>query len=410
MYRPALILCALIPLLLAPGRARAAEEDAGADGKITELSELARQFPRHAGPTMLYVNFDGWKDYDGKGHDILPFRAKDGTRGPAIQLILFRTAEMFAPFDVQVRRLRTSGKRDERDRGNTTVFVGSNTATVDAAGKKHINNYTPGTYSDWPGETRGADHRPNSDPFDFAFVEAGQGGKSGWTRDPAPIARTIAHEAGHTFGLVHTLTDGVQEIMSYDTLNVFFANRPFPISNLNYVATKGKALPAGNRMYPRWGRRWITRQNSYAYLRAVLGARRADDIASVADRGAVDPSFRDAPPGELRPGSPADGSIEHRGDYDVFVLRPEKTRRLAVRVAPAEDSKLAPVLFVFDADGRKLLAFANGKARPDRVARVALDVHAGRSCKVVVGAADCGTAGAYQLNAGPVSGKVDADD
>jgi hypothetical protein len=280
MYRPALILCALIPLLLAPGRARAAEEDAGADGKITELSELARQFPRHAGPTMLYVNFDGWKDYDGKGHDILPFRAKDGTRGPAIQLILFRTAEMFAPFDVQVRRLRTSGKRDERDRGNTTVFVGSNTATVDAAGKKHINNYTPGRYSDYPGETKGADHRPNSDPFDFAFVEAGQDGKSGWTRDPAALARSIAHEAGHTFGLVHTLTEGTPEIMSYDTINIFFINRAFPISNLNCDAAKGKALPAGNRMYPRWGRRWITRQNSYAYLRAVLGARQADDFAS----------------------------------------------------------------------------------------------------------------------------------
>jgi hypothetical protein len=187
--------------------------------------------------------------------------------------------------------------------------------------------------------------------------------------------------------------------MSYDALNAFFANRTFPVSDLNFDAAKRKALPQGERMFPFWGRQRIERQNSYTYLAAVLGTRGPDDRASVADRQAVDPGFRDGPVGELVPGRPESAAVERRGDYDVFVLRPKSAGRLAVRVAPAPGSGLAPVLFVFDGRGRKLLGFANGRARPDRRAEAPLEAAAGTAYKVVVGAADCATTGAYALSA-----------
>jgi hypothetical protein len=348
---------------------------------------------------MLYVNFDGWKNYDGKRYDILPYRANDGTRGRDIQLTLFRTAEIFAPFDVQVRRLRGSGKRDERNRGNTTVFAGGNTSHVNN-GKKYDHASTEFRCTDYPGQVRGVWHRPNSDPFDIAFVDpVGQGDGGGWVnrRDVATIARGIAHEAGHTFGLAHTKTKPATEIMSYDAPNVYFGNRSFRITDLNNTGTKLVHDP--KNQLPRWGRQTLVTQNSFAYLWWVLGPRQADDYASVADTSAVDPSFRDGPLGELRPGIPVSGAIEYRGDYDVFVLRPESAGSLAVRVSPASGSRLAPVLFVFDAPGRNLLGFANGKARPGLVAEVAVNVAAGQSYKVVVGAADCATTGAYQVAA-----------
>jgi hypothetical protein len=400
MPRYLLVLSVLALLLLLGSETSSfAREHSGADQAFTELAQVARLFPRHRGPTMIYVNFDGWKNYDGKGHHILPYRADDGTRGRDIQLTLFRTAEIFAPFEVQVRRLRGNGKRDERNRGNTTVFVGGNTSNVDQ-GKKYGYASTPFRYTDSPGEVRGVWHRPNSDPFDIAFVDpVGQGDGGGWVnrRDVAAIARGIAHEAGHTFGLAHTETKPAPEIMSYDAPNVYFANRSFRITDLNYTGTKLVHDP--KNQLPRWGQQTLVTQNSFAYLRAVLGARPADDHASVADRRAVDPGFRDGPPGELRPGSPLAGAIEYRGDYDVFVLRPESAGERAVRVSPASGSRLAPVLFVFDASGRNLLGFANGKARPGRVAEVGVRVAAGQSYKVVVGAADCATAGAYQVTA-----------
>jgi hypothetical protein len=395
----------LVTSFLLPAGARAGDPDpAGAPG-LTELTQVARQFPRHQGPTVLYVNFDGWKNHDGKGHDVLPFQPTTGRRDRDIQVILFRTAEIYAPFDVEVRRLRGNGKRDSRNRGNTTVFVGANTDKVNGKGAKYTSAFTPTEYSDRPGSKKGDGHRPNSDPFDIAFVDpVGQEG-GGWrtVKTNDWVSQAIAHEAGHTFGLVHTLTDPVKEVMSYNAKNIFFANRSFPISNLNFDAVKRKAVPAGNRMFPRWRGQWVNRQNSYTYLLAVLGSRPADDRASVAQRGAVDPAFRDGPVGELRPGAAQSGTVERRGDYDVFVLRADSAGRLAVRVDPSRGSRLAPVLLVFDAQGHELLAFASGKARRDRAAWTWLKVAAGQPCKVVVGAADCATTGAYQVTAGSVA-------
>src|ERR1700730_5651188 len=77
-----------------------------------ELTQVARAFPRHKGPTVLYVNFDGWTKPDKEGHTIEPFHSTTGNRDRDIQDILFRTSQRFAPFDVEVRRITGNGKYD----------------------------------------------------------------------------------------------------------------------------------------------------------------------------------------------------------------------------------------------------------------------------------------------------------
>jgi hypothetical protein len=376
-----------------------AEETAG-DNAITEITQVAQKFPRHQGPTYLYVNFDGWTNYDGKKHDIQPFKPMSGSKGRDIQLILFRTAELFAPFDVQVRRLRGAGKHDERNRGNTTVFIGANTLNIKEK-QKYLSAFTPGNFTDRPGKTKGDNHRPNSDPYDLAFVDpvGGEGDASGWQtkQDVMLIAQAIAHEAGHTFGLSHTLTKPTTEMMSYDARNLRFVNKAYPISDLNYDPVQKKALPKGDVMLPFWGKQAIRQQNSYTYLQAVLGARQRDDHASVADRSAVDPTFRDGPLQDLPLGAATSGVIDHRGDYDVFLLR--ASGDVTVEVRPVASSRLAPVLFLIDSTGKQLLGFANSKASTDRVARASIKAEQGKPCKVVVGAADCGTDGGYEVTA-----------
>jgi hypothetical protein len=84
----------------------------------TDMTELARLFPRHSGPSMLYINFDGWQ-----AEHISPFLTVSGDRDKDIQDILFRTAEIYSPFDVQVVRRFGDGSR-ATDGGATTIFVG----------------------------------------------------------------------------------------------------------------------------------------------------------------------------------------------------------------------------------------------------------------------------------------------
>lgn len=370
-----------------------------AENTITDLTELARQFPRHQGATILYVNFDGWKDYDGKSHDILPYAGRDGLRGQNIQLVLFRTAEIFAPFDVEVRRLRGDAKRDRRPRGNTTIFVGANTTHIDKKGKKYTYASTDYKFSDYPGKTKGDAHRPNSDPFDIGFVDpvAQQKDTTGWqtTHSPTTIARSIAHEAGHTFGLTHVNSSPAPEIMSYDTSNVCFTNRTFRITDKNNTGTSMVNSP--DLQFPSWKNTRIVSQNSFTYLRAALGARASDDHASVADPNAVGPAFQDGPLVELQSGQAQAGIIDRRGDYDVFLLPTGPAGPVELTVRPAGGSGLVPVLFVLNSDGRSVRGFANAKADSRGIASVTFETVADEAYKVVVGAADCATGGAYEL-------------
>jgi hypothetical protein len=101
----------------------------------------------------------------------------------------------------------------------------------------------------------------------------------------AQIADALAHEAGHTFGLMHVLTgDGSgtyssgnpAEIMSYDAPNHQFLNQTFNLTDLNYDPARGGNYHGGDHFYPIWDNNGthdtIQTQNSYTYLLAVLGA------------------------------------------------------------------------------------------------------------------------------------------
>src|SRR5262245_56435493 len=62
---------------------------------VTDMTGVAQLFPRHSGPTMLYLNFDGWT-----AQGVSSFQSTTGDRTRDIHEIIYRTAEIFAPFDV----------------------------------------------------------------------------------------------------------------------------------------------------------------------------------------------------------------------------------------------------------------------------------------------------------------------
>jgi hypothetical protein len=184
-------------------------------------------------------------------------------RDALIQEVLYDVSEIFAPFDVAVQRIYGAGTYGQ-DTGDTTIFVGGESQDqrvnsieggVVVEYVKYANAFTPNTSTDnySPG------HPINSDPFDVGFVDPVQGfstmpgglasseytGSAAGAVDPMAIAESIAHEAGHTFGLVHVRSDGladpaipsgggtVDDIMAYDASNVYFANKDLAITAYN---------------------------------------------------------------------------------------------------------------------------------------------------------------------------------
>ena len=64
------------------------------------MTDLANMFPTHSGPTILYLNFDGGTV---DGQTVSAFQAQSNqTKDQAIQDILYRVSEIYAPFNVQV--------------------------------------------------------------------------------------------------------------------------------------------------------------------------------------------------------------------------------------------------------------------------------------------------------------------
>jgi hypothetical protein len=373
-------------------------EPQGAKKEPLELTQLALQFPRHKGSTTLYVNFDGWSKHDKEGHNIEPFKSTTGNRDRDIQDILFRTAERYAPFDVEVRRMKGNGKYDHGKNGNTTVFVGGDTAHIDKEGRKYQYGVTPGQYLDYPSSGRGDTRRPNSDPFDLAFADPmtqDPRGK-GWinAEDNNGISMTITHEGGHTFGLAHTHSKPVPDVMSYDAPNSYFANKVLPITNDNNTGT---TLSHDDGMIPKWKGEPVLRQNSFTYLRAVLGARKRGEHAKVAERATVDPGFKDGKLETVEMGDSVSSKLSRYGDYDVYRLRVEDHESLVLTVTPEEESALIPVILVYDDKGERLFTYGHGRKARDHEARLVVRLESGRTYKLVVGTVDGNSKGAYEL-------------
>jgi hypothetical protein len=366
---------------------------------ITDLTQLALLFPAHSGPTHLYLNFDGWHDTT---HSIAAF---SGTNQD-IQEILFRTAEIYAPFDVQVSRMFGDGIRDQSSNGNTTIFIGANSANVDPTGAKYPYAFTPWYSEDYPGINKGDQHQPNSDLYDVAWVDpVGQKANStSWITvwSDAQISRYVAHEAGHTFGLAHTLTGSTSDLMSYDAPEQFFANHTFSITDLNFNGTQTVSDPT---QQPEWQGTAIITQNSFTYLQAVLGPRPSDGTFHVADTGVVDPGLQAIRPlaSTLSVGSNDLGSIHSAGDYDVYRFDSSATESIHINLLPTRNRALIPVLLIHDKSGN-LIQLMNGTWNAsfgDYEVHSVLPFTAGQSYFLVVGSEN-GTAssgsGSYDLS------------
>lgn len=389
---------------------------------VTDMTALAALFPTTQAQT-LYLNFEG---FDTGYFATQPFQSTTGNAAHHdrdIHDILFRTSEIFAPFNVRVMRRLWGYGMD----GATTVFIGDR---LDINGARAG---TPGDFVDYPGDLRGQDHVPNSDPFDLAVVDPVT--DEGTIQNAATIARRIAHETGHTFGLTHVRTLGtdpdalvpfdgsgtVPEAMSYDSTNQPFRNQTFNVTNWNNT-------PAGVMLQPIWQPKWdgsvITTQNSYTYLQTRLGARPADDYGNVAHDWVLDASFVDGPKPSLSVGSKVNANIKSWGDHDVFRFTPTTTQTLAVSASaapvmftmasvgspggdegglkpppelpPSPPAPLNPVLLVYNDTG-SLIAFNNDRSATDTNSRVVHTFQAGQTYYLTVGGANSTSLGIYQL-------------
>jgi hypothetical protein len=341
--------------------------------------------PQHPGPT-LWLNFAGGGG-DAPNNRIKPFQTAQTEQD--IQEILFETSEIYAPFNVHVERWFGANNFDTGNAGNTTVFVGfddANTGTDKNGNPVHNpNSYTPGDSVDYCGGNRPSTHILNSDGHDVCFVDPfasfltnGVGVLPGNTGDPngtQTVARAIAHEAGHAFGLAHIRSDNQPESVDPDDLTInppngplgtvgdlmsynanttdnrfgpafpasrgltYFANLDEPVTAWNYVAKDGKNEFDPDHQQPTWAvvtqdtpigpivlvRETINAQNSFTYLQYELGAENAGNVGDyhVVHYNSVDPSVLNQlmPQADnLKLNVAADDSITSIGEHDVKLL------------------------------------------------------------------------------------------
>jgi hypothetical protein len=150
-------------------------------------------------------------------------------------------------------------------------------------------------------------------------------------------------------------------------------------------------------MLPKWHEETVTRQNSFTYLRAVLGSRRAGAHARVADRTTVDPGFKDGVITVVEPGTSETAALERLGDYHVYRLRAKDDMLARVAVRASEESELAPLILIYDDKGERLLQYRAGPRSKEHEARIIVQLEANKSYKLVVGAFNGATKGGYQL-------------
>jgi hypothetical protein len=393
-----------------------------------DYTNLVQSLPgyTHAGPTHLYLNFDG-KD------NITPYFNKSPAQtNQDIAEILFRTSEVYAPFNVEVSRLWGKGNYDSSDKGSTTIFIGWDPNNTNDKGK-FVNSYTPAQNADFPGWAKGFAHRPNSDDHDIAYVDPFSTDFSAknpaaffQVQSPATTVQEIVHEAGHTFGLCHVRTDTiggkpggtiltdpfplpvqqpyskgtVKDVMSYSDDNNFFANQAFPTTGWNFAGGTQYQLDRLGQI-PKWassGAPWdsddIVTQNSFTYLQTVLGPRPAEAGYRAVNPGSLDPSVQkqfipqaDTLGQDIHLSTT--GSISHYGDYDVNRWTSSRNQVLKLTLTTAYG--LSPVLEVFDSKDNLISTFfGQGTYK--------LPVTVRSTYYFVVGGQGGSTTGAYTLN------------
>jgi hypothetical protein len=360
---------------------------------ITDMTVLAQQWPTHDGPTHLYLNFDGYND----GSTVV--NKYNGTAN--IQDIIFRTSEIFAPFNVEVSRMYGQNSYDSNSEGNTTIFIGdmavNNSTLPGGAVVNGTHSYTPFANSDYPGTTLGGTHAVNSNAYDLAFVDPiGKDARGVDTSlDAIGISQAIAHEAGHTFGLAHVLSSPTNDIMSYNSTNQYFADASFNITNLNFTGTKTVNDPT---VVPKYNGTALTTQNSYTFLEQVLGDRPDGDTRHVVHSGSVDSAHYSTPATNLVPNVAKNGTLDREGDFMVYWMKVTRDWTVNVSVTPTA-GQLLPDLFVYN--NGNLMNFTdswwNGTTRQYEVHSAQLSLAAGQTYAFVVGSAGGNSTGNFQL-------------
>jgi hypothetical protein len=373
---------------------------------VTDMTQLAQQFyPAPAPRAFLALNFDGWA-----GEHIYPFGGNTGNADADIQEILDRVTEEFAPFNVQVRRIQGDGQH-YASQGSTTIFVGDNSESPGAWAA------TPSDSSDYP---QGVLTAPNTDDHDVAFVDPFNEADQAKNWNNAKIAQAICHEAGHTFGLGHIRTHGVDDnpvsfdknaapdVMSYDSPNQAFLNTTFDITSANYDANDQQVH------FSLYNRPWyytnafnipvpvfMQTQNSFTFMNTILAPRDKDDVADVANAKAVDPGWSDSPARVLKSWDTVDAQIDGLDDYDAFTFNAQTADPINITVQPTAGSKLDPVLMIYDEfNDTTALAppkFGSHVNPNDRSSQLTFNPIPGHSYRFVVGGVDEDSQGGYEL-------------
>ena len=382
---------------------------------LTSMSEVAELFDPPDSVTKLFLNFEGSTEYG-----VSPFVANSDDRERDIQEIMYYVAQTFSPFNVHVARFVGNGQMAESG-GHTTIFIG------DKIGNSNFWENNDGSWidnikrayadGDYPCPNRAVNHQPNSDLYNKGFVdpiaaEYLNGVEQYWDSNSNDrIARSICHEAGHTFGLAHVLSNFDPDIMSYSASNKRSIYSEYELTALN-SQPNGPAVEDNG-----WRAKWyfeqvtgfgesqfvannLMTQNSYRVLAATLGLRQVGiDASNIANpelvhEGVFDDGFRLSISKDL----PLQSSISTFGDYDVVDIWPETTEYLRVKAKSVDDPVwFDPILMVFDDNGTELLAYDNNSG-DGKDAEVVFYAELGERYQVVIGALSNNTFGDYHVS------------